>query len=220
MKKIFMIQMALCLILSAAQAQTKKNTKAKAPVKKTTTVKTTTKAPEKVPAKKEVLAENKQETIAMPTAKPKSAGQAPDYKTAIGVKFLYGIGVTVKHFFTEKHALEGIFRYRSFSGLGSDIDLTALYEYHGKFNGLPELKWYGGGGIYAGNFSLDNDFGYVGDQSFFYAGVAAVLGLEYKFKNTPLAISADWQPVYVVKDSYNMSGFGADNGGFGLKYTF
>lgn len=48
-------------------------------------------------------------------------------------------------------------------------------------------------------------------------GVAGVLGLEYKFKGIPLAISADWQPIYLLNEN---SGFSAENGGIGIKYTF
>lgn len=221
MKKSTLI---LLLIFTAftftAQAQTKKTTTNAKPVKKALVKKTTADSP----GSKEKGTQQKKQSGAGSDKSKETKTNTPEsnYSTAIGIKFLYGIAFTGKHFFTEKHAAEAIVRYNGLGGLGSDINLTALYEYHSPINGVPGLKWYIGGGAYAGTFSFkDSDFiPESDDTSNVYFGLSGVLGLEYKIKNLPIAISADWQPVYLLKDYYDNTGFGAENGGIGIKYTF
>lgn len=87
-----------------------------------------------------------------------------------------------------------------------------MYEYHGAISGAAGLKWYGGGGVYLGQATFD-----LIDQSTFNYGPTGVLGLEYKFKDLPLAISADWQPVFLINTG---GGFAGENGGIGIKYAF
>ncbi len=147
------------------------------------------------------------------------------YKTALGLKFLWGVALTGKHFFKDQYAVEAIIRFRGYSGIGSDINLTALYQYHKDIKELEGLKWYAGGGIHIGNFSYKDEFSFLegyGDfkRNNLYFGLAAVAGLEYKFKAAPIAISIDWQPTFLFKNYYSNSGFGAEGGGIGIKYTF
>ena len=219
MKKLFIILLGICTLVGlTAQAQTKK------PVKKTTTVKST-------PAKKTV-ATSKTTTTTKPTVakpvetdektgvkssstkqdKPKASGIS-SYKAALGLKFIYGVAATGKVFLAHKHALEGIIRYNGAGGLGSNIAFTALYEYHNNINGVEGLRWYIGGGGHVNHFSW-KDNNVDGVTSF---GVSGVVGLEYKIKTLPLAISADWVPGYMISPG---SGFSAENGGIGIKYTF
>ena len=194
MKKLFAL-FGLAILMSYAQAQT-----IKTPAKTSTTKTTGTKTVGNVP-------------VARPTPETSRLAATGDYKTAIGVKFLYGISLTAKHFLKEQHALEGIFNYRGFDGLGSQFGATIAYEYHNPIKGVPGLKWYVGGGGHFQYFSFDDDN--VEASSLF--GAVGVLGLEYKIKGIPLAISADWQPVYIFNEN---SGFSAENGGIGIKYTF
>lgn len=172
----------------------------------------------KRPAKKPV-----NQTVAKPTLQPQPKAKAStkadaystsqNYSTAIGIKFLYGISLTAKHFLKEKHALEGIFTYRGFNGLGSQIGVSVAYEYHLPINAIQNLKCYVGGGGHFEYFSFDNDL--VDPTTTF--GALGVLGLEYKFQGLPIAISADWQPVFTFNSG---GGFSAENGGIGVKYTF
>jgi hypothetical protein len=215
MKKIITILSILIIALSLqTQAQTRKTkAKPKKAVSTTTTTKTTVVKPQEA-----AKAETK--TVVATTPK-RTAVQADNdyYKTALGVKFLYGISLTAKHFISDKGALEAVIQYRHHSGIGSEFNFTGLYEYHGKIAGASGLRWYAGGGAYAGYFSFDDDgLGDLGDgSSNFTFGVAGVVGLEYKIKGVPLAISADWQPIYIINGN---SGLATDNGGIGLKYTF
>jgi outer membrane protein W len=158
--------------------------------------------------------------VAVSTPKKVVAQNDDDfYKTALGVKFLHGISLTAKHFINEKGALEAVIQYRHYTDLGSEINFTGLYEYHGKITGASGLRWYVGGGAYAGYFSSSNDaLDDLDDgSSNFTFGVAGTVGLEYKIKGVPLAISADWQPLYIINGN---SSFVSDNGGIGIKYTF
>lgn len=198
MKKLLTV-LCLAAAMSSAQAQTKKT--AKVPAKPAGTKTTGTPAPKPADQKP---AQQATKTASLATG---------DYKTAIGVKFLYGLSVTAKHFLQEKHALEGIFTYRGFDGLGSQFGATIAYEYHNPIKGVTGLKWYVGGGGHFQYFSFDD----ANVEATTLFGAVGVLGLEYKFKGIPLAISADWQPVYIFNEN---SGFSAENGGIGIKYTF
>jgi len=213
MKNLLFITLCFLSICYMAQAQTKK------PVKKTTiTAKTTpakTTATTKTTTKPVDTDEKTGVKHASKSAKQTkaNAGNTTSYKAALGLKFIYGVALTGKVFIKENAALEGILRYNGAGGLGSNIAFTALYEYHAPIKGVDGLHWYLGGGGHVNHFSWkDSDANAV--TTF---GVAGVLGLEYKFANLPLAISADWQPAYIISSP---SGFSAENGGIGIKYTF
>lgn len=222
MKKILTI-LSILLIGFTVQvsAQTRKKAKKKVTTTKTATV-TKTQAPAPAETKTTTTVTTRQtEPAGKPVVAKRSVKSSSDdyYTTALGLKFLYGIAVTGKHFISDKGALEGILQYRHFSGLGNEINFTALYEYHNNIAGVDGLRWYVGGGGHVSHLSVDDDaFGdLVGESSSTAFGVGGVVGLEYKFKNTPIAISADWQPIYILNGD---SGFASDNGGFGVKYTF
>ncbi|MCJ0743584.1 hypothetical protein [Pedobacter montanisoli] len=140
------------------------------------------------------------------------------YKAALGIKFMWGISATGKYFFKKDQAIEAIVRYRSYSGLGNDIAITALYQYEKAIPDVAGLHWLVGAGPYYGNFSYKKSIysDWYASGGYSYYGLAAMAGLEYKFNNTPIAISADWMPAF----DFNGGGFGAESGGFGIKYTF
>jgi len=58
----------------------------------------------------------------------------PDYKTALGVK-VYPGAISVKHFLTEKNAVEGL-GYVTSDG----FRLTGLYEIHNNLGSVEGLK--------------------------------------------------------------------------------
>lgn len=173
----------------------------------------TIKQDEVTDAPKEAPTKNTETDSSRPSEENKNKQNTPEYSTsqaykaAVGVKFLWGIGLTGKYFFKPNQAIEAIVRYRSYGGLGNQLGVAALYEYHGEIKPVEGLRYYGGGGV----FYTDSG---VGSSN---AGVSAVIGLEYKIKELPIALSADWMPSY---NFINGSGFGAENGGLGIKYTF
>lgn len=225
MKNLFIILLSVFSVVGlSAQAQTKK------PATKTTTPAKTTSTTKKVPAKttttktattktstptKTATAPTKATTVKpqekvdvksapVDTKQAKVNAGSSNYKTALGLKFIYGVALTGKFFIKENAALEGIVRL---NGLGNNVAITGLYEHHADIKTIEGLRWYVGGG---GHVNLAGG----GATTF---GVAGILGLEYKIKSLPLAISADWNPAYLISP---ISGFSAENGGLGVKYTF
>lgn len=134
------------------------------------------------------------------------------YKTALGVKFYPGAGVTLKHFIKSNVALEGIGYFWK-----DGVRITGLYEFHGDFTGAPGLKWYVGPGAHISvwnNKWKDRYPNRDGGASF---GIDGVLGLDYKFRGAPINMSIDWQPS-IELGSY--STFSGNWGGFAIRYTF
>lgn len=128
-----------------------------------------------------------------------------DYRTALGIKF-YPTGITVKHFVTDKHALEGI---GYFFNYGARI--SGLYEIHFDISSVAGLKWYVGPGAHIGFYN--NKYG--GATAF---GVDGVLGLDYKVNTIPLNLSLDWQPSIEFGSGFN-NGFTGNWGGIAIRYT-
>jgi hypothetical protein len=136
------------------------------------------------------------------------------YKTALGVKFYPGAGISVKHFVKSNAALEGIgYFWRD------GMRITGLYEFHGDINGAPGLKWYVGPGAHIGfwndRYWRDRYGRRIGGA---VIGIDGVLGLDYKFKNAPINMSLDWQPSFEF-GTYG-DGFSGNWGGFAVRYTF
>ena len=128
------------------------------------------------------------------------------YKTALGVKFWDGAGVSFKTFLQGQNALELIgYFYKN----GTRI--TGLYEIHGNIDGAPGLKWYVGPGAHIGFY---NKKYYDGNA---VAGIDGVLGLDYKINKAPLNMSLDWQPSFEFGDN---RGFIGNWGGFAIRYAF
>lgn len=144
---------------------------------------------------------------------------ARPFKGALGIKFLWGISATGKYFFKDHQAIEAIIRYRSFGGIVNDFTVTAIYQYEKPIAEVNGLYWIIGGGLYFGSSSIKNSIlpiEYREGSGRSYFGIAGMAGLEYKFERLPIAISADWMPAI----NFNGGGFGAENGGIGVKYTF
>jgi hypothetical protein len=136
------------------------------------------------------------------------------YKTALGVKFYPGAGITLKHFIKSNAALEGIgYFWRD------GMRVTGLYEFHGDINGAPGLKWYVGPGAHIG-FWNDRYWRdrYGRRRGGAVVGIDGVLGLDYKFKGAPINMSVDWQPSFEFGDYGD--GFSGNWGGFAIRYTF
>lgn len=138
-----------------------------------------------------------------------------DYNTALGLRGGSGNGVTVKHFISDKNALEGIL----FTRWGG-FNLTGLYEVHKGFPGANGLNWYYGPGAHIGNW-VDNGrnpwFKNNDEKRYFVIGADFILGIEYNFKEIPINISADWKPAFNLIGN---SGFWGDNGGLSIRYLF
>jgi hypothetical protein len=130
---------------------------------------------------------------------------AQDYKTALGVKFYPG-AITLKHFISDKAALEGI---GYFYNHGTRI--TGLYEFHFDIPNADNLRWYVGPGAHVGFYNTK----YGGGSQI---GIDGVLGLDYKIKSAPINLSLDWQPSFEFGNAIG-NGFGGSWGGFAIRYV-
>jgi hypothetical protein len=151
--------------------------------------------------------------VLVTTAVAQSKGSS--YTTALGVKFLDGAGITIKHFTNKNAALEGIGFFWN-----RGVRITGLYELHYNINGAPGLKWYIGPGAHIGFYN--NKYKYYNGYNLTYgsgtfAGIDGVLGLDYKISNAPLNLSLDWQPSFEFGTD---RGFYGSWGGLGIRYTF
>lgn len=137
------------------------------------------------------------------------------YKTALGVKFYPGGGVTLKHFVKNNAALEGIAYFWR-----DGMRITGLYEFHFDISGAPGLKWYVGPGAHIGfwNDRWRRDYPNYRRS---VVGIDGVLGLDYKFNGAPINMSIDWQPSFEFGDyGERYGGFSGSWGGFAIRYTF
>jgi hypothetical protein len=143
------------------------------------------------------------------TSKAQSMGS--EYRTAIGVKFWPG-ALSVKHFVRDNRALEGLLNF-----WGHGVRFTGLYEVHGDINGAPGLKWYVGPGAHIGAY---NDHYWRGNRHYedgaMSLGLDGVLGLDYKIKGAPIALSLDVNPYLELLHGAYFDVWG----GLGIRFTF
>lgn len=143
-----------------------------------------------------------------------SLSKAQDYKTGIGLRAGFSNGLTVKHFISQKSALEGILssRWRGF-------ELTGLYEVHNEAFNTERLKWFIGFGGHIGFWDGKYTYKYWGDRDRNYTviGLDGILGLEYSFAEVPISLSVDWKPAFNI---VGYSGFWADGGALSIRYIF
>jgi hypothetical protein len=131
---------------------------------------------------------------------------AQDYKTAIGLRAGWNQGLTIKHFISNKSALEGLLAWH-YSG----FEITGLYEIHNSAFDVERLNWYYGGGAHIGFYG--NSYG---GGSGTFIGLDGILGLEYNFSDFPINLSLDWKPAF----DFGYSHFFGDGGAFSIRYIF
>ena len=145
------------------------------------------------------------------------------YNTAVGIRAGGTSGLTIKHFTSSGMALEGIIGLNPYWGEG--FNATLLYEKH--VNAFQEsgFNWYYGAGGHVTAYQRGTYFHrYRGERTYYYTdseagiGIDGIIGLEYKIKPIPIAISFDLKPFVEV----NTAGFGfaSLDPGLGIKLTF
>ena len=136
---------------------------------------------------------------------------AQEYKTGIGIRAGISSGMTIKHFFSHKTALEGLLTTR-----WQGFDITGLYEIHDRAFDVKHLNWYIGGGAHLGFYNGN----YVGwgltGTAYTIIGIDGILGIEYTFSELPVNIGIDWKP------ALNLIGYSGlwSEGGISLRYVF
>ncbi|MDP2387745.1 MAG: hypothetical protein Q8M29_15335 [Bacteroidota bacterium] len=146
-----------------------------------------------------------------------------DYKNGVGVRMGVTSGLTYKHKFNQSNAFEVIVNAWPYT-----LGVTALYERY-KSTDVPGLNCYFGGGAHAnigGPYRRVYYYRYYDNRRYTYMyvsdgraiGIDGIIGLEYKFKPIPLAISADIKPFTEVNNYGNF--YIALDPSIGLKLTF
>lgn len=143
-------------------------------------------------------------TVSAVRAQSKSENSS-NYRTALGVKVYDGLGISFKHFLTDRNALELIGYF-----WGHGMRITGLYEIHGPINGARGLKWYIGPGAHIAVYNEKH-----GDLT--AIGIDGVIGLDYKFSGAPINLALDWQPSF---EFTNSRGFTGSWLGLAIRYTF
>lgn len=140
---------------------------------------------------------------------------AQEYKTAAGLRLGYPTSVSIKHFITDAHALEGYIGTRGYFGYRW-TNFSGAYLIHHDIEDIDGLRWYWGAGasMYLWSF---NDFGYQGFSTN-SVGVQAYGGLDYVFDSAPINITLDWTPTYFINGFG--SGLGGGYGSLAVRYVF
>jgi hypothetical protein len=120
-----------------------------------------------------------------------------DYRMAIGARFGYGWGLSVKGVLGSKirqqstHAIDGMIRY-GYHGVvftQPGINFAALYEKHFPFGRYENWAFYLGGGPSMG-------VGKLGSLKIFTVGIGPVVGLEVTAPRIPINFALDYKPSY------------------------
>jgi hypothetical protein len=156
-----------------------------------------------------------------------SYAQDPTYKSAIGGRLSSGyydlISASYKTFITDPGALEFNLGFGNKSYTGLDwvtVAFSAAYQHHFDIKPVPGLRWFVGGGLTAYNsFSSEKDFRGFG------LGIFPTGGIDYKFGNIPLNVTADVRPTLSLADPYpdyykGYDKFYGGNVGVSVRYTF
>lgn len=145
------------------------------------------------------------------------AGNAQEYKTGLGLRLGPFNGITVKHFLSQKNALEGIasFRWNGFI-------ITGLYEWQKGIKGANGLDYFLGLGAHVGSINGNDYYKYYRYNYDNYRnhltviGADFIIGLEYTFKEAPFNIGLDWKPAI----DFGNYGWWGDGLALSVRYTF
>jgi hypothetical protein len=137
---------------------------------------------------------------------------AQDYNTGVGLRLGFWNGLTVKHFISQRSALEGLLLTRM-----SGFEITGLFEVHNNAFDVERLNWYYGGGAHIGFWNGKNTSWDDPDGNYTSIGIDGIIGIEYNFKDVPINIGLDWKPIF------NLSGytvFLGEGGALSIRYIF
>ena len=133
---------------------------------------------------------------------------AQDYQVAVGLKFSYEIGPSVKYFIDKDDALEATLGLRSHGAV-----FTGLWEHHLPIFNVDQLKLYYGFGAHIGGTGDNNNHRY---DNTLLLGADGIIGAEYVIPDSPIAISVDLNP----RLEFGHGPYFDLAPGLGLKYFF
>lgn len=153
-----------------------------------------------------------------------------DYQSAIGIRlssaYYDAVAASYKTFISDDGALEFNLGFRGHNNYRTDwvtAAFSAAYQHHFAIKPVEGLSWYVGGGL-----SILNSFSSESDYRGFNFGVFATGGVDYKFSNIPLNLSADFRPTLLFGSPYDDPAYHdrgynkthADIFGVSARYTF
>ncbi|WP_192821951.1 hypothetical protein [Rufibacter sp. LB8] len=110
----------------------------------------------------------------------------------------FSSGVSVKYFYRENVALEGVVG-TNFGRKG--FHLLGLYELHAPAFNVRNLQWFYGAGAHVGSYKgrYYHERTYAGyndsyDKTLTTMGIDGIVGLEYKIAEIPIQVSTDFKP--------------------------
>ncbi len=146
---------------------------------------------------------------------PSTSWAQESYQHGLGLRLGSSYGISYKTFLKNNLAFEGIlssryYGYRGNPGNGwgnnnyrhryyrSGGTITGLLEYHIPIEKVPELSFFVGGGLHLAFWQGDDDDPFYDDEDRSYAifGLDAIFGVEYVFKDLPLALAFDIKPSF------------------------
>jgi len=129
-----------------------------------------------------------------------------DYNRALGLRIGSAVGVSYKMFHKPERAFEVILDLDVLYKDRMKFKTSGFYLFHFKAN-VDGLNAFAGPGISAGI--------YLGDSSGFMMSLDGMVGIEYKFQQSPMVISLDWNPkIQMIKNA----GFRSENFGVTLRF--
>lgn len=140
--------------------------------------------------------------------------QAQNYSTGIGARLGLYSGVTVKHFVSERNALELIVSNR-LRWLGARA--TVLYEWQS--HPFYDQSWgfFFGFGGHVGRWSGRRGPQWWTDgQNHSEFGFDGIVGIEYLLESAPVSFSLDYKPYFTFGADH--SGFTGDGVGLSIRY--
>lgn len=145
------------------------------------------------------------------------------YKSGIGLRAGGGyydvVAASFKTFVTTPGAIEINVGFRPYGITGYswfNLSGSVSYQHHFPIGNVEGLRWFVGGGLTAFNTFSSYDT-YKG----FGLGIFPTGGVDYKFGNIPLNVSADIRPTISIIRPYSYySSFYAGNAGVSARYTF
>jgi hypothetical protein len=123
----------------------------------------------------------------------------------LGVRLGLPFGGTVRYFFDDANAVEGIA-----GAYAHTFTVTGLFEHHFDLSALTTegFAWFVGGGAHLGHRKTDGNRKFIG-------GVDGIAGIDYTFPAFPLNLSLDWKPAIHFNTSSDLTDFAVS-----VRYTF
>lgn len=123
----------------------------------------------------------------------------------LGVRAGLPFGATVRYFFDDANAVEGIV-----GAYSQTYTVTGLYEHHFDLSALTTqgFAWFIGGGAHMGSRTVSGNTKFIG-------GVDGIAGVDYTFPALPLNLSIDWKPAVHFNTDNDLTDFAIS-----IRYTF